>query len=391
MLKLKTKNATPAQTFKKYEPRLKKAKESLLKRKYADFLYLPNQDILPLIKLVTPLKNKFTDVVIVGMGGSILGAQMLFHTLQKPHTTSPRIHFVDNIDPNLIASFEEPLNRKKTLFLLVSKTGNTLETTTIFDLIHKGAKKWFGKNWRNHITIITENKDGILYKKALKDDLLVFPMPKYVGGRYSVLTTAGLVPAILMGIDVKSLLKGAESAQKSKTATTLAVLIHQMYTQKKKTTLALFPYIDCFEYFNKWTIQLIAESLGKNSRIGPLPVGMIGAKDQHSTLQLLLDGPKDKWVLFFELEKYTKDYIANGTKYSEILKAQKKGTEGALTKKRVPNASLSLEKLNAENLGELIFTFEAAVALAGEMLGVNPFNQPAVELGKRITKKLLSK
>lgn len=153
--------------------------------------------------------------------------------------------------------------------------------------------------------------------------------------------------------------------------------------------MTLFPYIDCFEFFNKWTTQLIAESLGKTSKVGPTPLSLIGAKDQHSLLQLLLDGPKDKWVLFFELEKYAKDYIANKFKFSQILKAQKKGTAGALTKKKVPNSTITIEKLDAENLGELIMTFEIAIALAGIMFKINPFNQPAVELGKRITKSIL--
>ena len=391
MLKLITKNATTNQLFKKYEPRLKKAKESLIRKKPAEFITLPSQNPVQLIGQVTKLKGSFTDVVVIGMGGSVLGAQMLFHTMQRTNAKTPRIHFMDNIDPNLLASFEEPLNKKKTLFLFVSKSGNTLETTILFTLILKGAKKWFGKNWQKHLAVITENKDGTLHKQAKKLGLSIFEMPKHVAGRYSVLTSAGLVPAILMGLDVKKLLTGAKKAQSSKVAEHLAILIHHMYTTKKKSTFALFPYIDCFEYFNKWTIQLIAESLGKNSRTGPLPIGMIGAKDQHSMLQLLLDGPKDKWVLFFELEKYTKDYIANGLKYSQILKAEKTGTEKALTARRVPNATLSIEKLDLEHLGELILTFESATALAGEMLGINPFNQPAVELGKKITKDILKK
>lgn len=382
MLKLTTKTPT-------INTRLKRAKESLAKKKYAEFLTLPTQNTSQIIREATLLKKKFSDIVIIGMGGSILGSQMLFHTMQRNNSVTPRIHFIDNIDPNLIASFEEPLNKKKTLFIFVSKSGNTLETTTLFSLIQKGAKKWFGKNWQEHLTVITENEDGTLYMQAIKHNLKIYKMPKYVAGRFSVLTTAGLIPAALMNIDINKLLVGAARAESSRVADKLATLIYHMYTQKKKTTIALFPYIDCFEYFNKWTIQLIAESLGKNSKTGPLPIGLIGAKDQHSMLQLLLDGPKDKWVLFFELATRQKDYLANGTKFSQIIQAQKKGTQAALNKKHVPNATIKIDKLDAENIGELIMTFEIAVALVGEMFKINTFNQPAVELGKKVTKSLL--
>ncbi len=326
------------------------------------------------------------------MGGSILGAQMLFHTMQRNVSAAqkPRIHFIDNIDPDLIASFEEPLNKKKTLFIFVSKSGNTLETTILFDLLEKGAKKWFGTKWQNHIAVVTENKNGLLYKQALRDNLAIFEVPKYVAGRYSILTATGLLPASLMDININQLLKGAAKAEIPEMAERLAILIHHMYS-KKKQTLALFPYIDCFEFFNKWAIQLIAESLGKTSRVGPLPIGLIGAKDQHSMLQLLLDGPKNKWVLFFTLKNREKDYIANGLKYSQILEAQKKGTEKALSAKKVPNATITLDRLDEENLGELIMIFCLAVALAGEMFKVNPFSQPAVELGKKFTRSILNK
>jgi len=372
MLKLSTTNIS-TKTFAQYESKLKKAKQNLIKKKYAEFLTLPSKPTTKLLEEATAIKKSFTDIVIIGMGGSVLGAKMLFHTMQRSNTEKPKIHFIDNIDPNLIASFEKPLDKKKTMFIFVSKSGNTLETTILFNLIEKGARKWFGKKWRNNISVITENKEGLLYKQAKKNNLKIFEVPKYVAGRYSVLTATGLLPAILMDIDINHLLNGATNKGMQKTAENLAILIHKMYL-KKKSTIALFPYIDCFEFFNKWAIQLIAESLGKTSRVGPLPIGLIGAKDQHSMLQLLLDGPKDKWVLFFTLKNRQKDYIANGLKYSEILSAQKKGTESALNKRKVPNATIAIETLNEESLGELIMTFELAVAL-----------------GKKVTNSLLKK
>lgn len=401
MLKLQTKNAITKETLKKHKTRIENAKKSLIRNKYAEFLLLPTQNTKALADELTPIKKRFTDIVIIGMGGSILGSQMLFHTLGRNNRTTPRIHFIDNIDPDLIASFEKPLAKKKTLFLFISKSGDTLETVTLFSLIRKGAQKWFGKNWKSHLAVITENEKGTLFKQATGQNLQVYKMPKYVAGRFSVLSTAGLIPAFLMDLDINKLLLGAAKAQTSKNAENIAILLHHLYTKKKKSTIAIFSYVDQFEYLNKWTIQLIAESLGKSPTFGPLPIGLIGAKDQHSMLQLLLDGPKDKWTLFIEAAERQKDYIANHSanianhsakkiKFSEILAAQKKGTESALNKKRVPNATLTLEKIDTENLGELIMTFEIAVALTGELFKINAFNQPAVELGKQATKNILN-
>lgn len=382
MLNLQLNNAITKKVLSSYKPRIKKAKISLLKKKFTEFINLPYQNPQQLIKEISPLKNKFTDVVVVGIGGSILGVQMLHEVLYKESIKTPKFHFIDSIDPTLIASFEKPLKNKKTLFIFVSKSGNTLETVTAFSLISPLHKK-------ENIIVVTENKNGLLHKYAQKAGIKVYEMPKYVSGRYSVFTNAGLIPLILMELNVKNLLNGAKRLNHSGITETLATLICHMYTKKKKTTLALFPYIDCFEYFNKWTIQLIAESLGKNSKTGPLPISLKGPQDQHSILQLLLDGPKDKWIIFFELNKFEKDYVLNNFKYSQILKAEKIGTEKAMTQKKIPNITISIDKLDEENLGELIFAFETAVALAGELLGVNPFNQPAVEIGKKITKKLL--
>jgi glucose-6-phosphate isomerase len=433
MLKLQTNSALSAKTFQKYRTRIKKAEKVLAKMKYSEYRSLPYQDVEKLLKQIQKFKTGFSDIVIIGIGGSMLGTQMLYHILgeslqQNSNATPsretknksknpinksiPKFHFIDNIDPTFIASLGEKLSdKKKTLFIFVSKSGNTLEIVSLFKLITGGAPKWFGKNWNNHIIIITENKKGFLYKKVTENNLSSFKMPKFVGGRYSILTAAGLIPTALMGLDIRKLLQGASHVEQSDsrksstntnspnnfeqktqindTAKKLALLIYHLYKNKKKNTLALFPYINCFESFNKWAIQLIAESLGKNSKVGPLPISLIGAKDQHSILQLLLDGPKDKWVLFFELEKHPHDYKIDKFSFSQILKAEKTGTEKALTKKKIQNATLTLQKLDEENLGELIFTFENAVALAGILLKVNPFNQPAVELGKKITAEIL--
>jgi len=320
MLKLYSTSLPLKSITKKYELKLKKAHKILNASKAKAFLGLPKQDAKEITKQTTSLLKKFEDIVIVGMGGSILGSQMLFKTL-KPRfynflndtikKKSTRIHFIDTLDPHLLLSYGDILNKKHTLFIFISKSGDTLETSSLFELINKGATKWFGKNFREHLLIMTENKEGHLYKEAIKNRLHIIPLPKNIGGRYSVLTEAGLIPATFMNIDIKNLLKGAQNTSQ---VDTLAATIYHMYKAKDKKTLVFFPYVSGLEYFNKWAIQLIAESLGKNQKTGPLPVSLLGPSDQHSVLQLLLDGPKDKWVIFFELEKYNYDYkIANNS------------------------------------------------------------------------------
>ena len=389
MLKLHSKSINATQLLKKHEKRIQKAHKSLEKRKLAEFTALPYQDIKPILAQTKPLVGKYSDIVIVGMGGSILGAQMLFHTLKDPKHNlfnKPKFHFIDTLDPRIIKSYEEILDKKKSLFIFVSKSGGTLETLALFKFIHSGAKKWFGPSWKKHLLVMTENPEGELYKTATKEDLMMIALPKHVGGRYSVLTTSGLVPAILMGLNPQKLLKGA---QKKNLVNKLSAIFYEMYKNKGKKNLVFFPYINGFEYFNKWSIQLIAESLGKNSKTGPLPISLLGPSDQHSVLQLLLDGPKDKWVAFFDLSKYPKDYRTGNLTFTQILQAEKIGTSKAMDQKKVPNLSFTLEKLDEESIGQLIQTFEEAVALVGEMLGINPFNQPAVELGKKKTKAIL--
>ena len=387
MLKIDTKNALKSKVIDSYKKRIEKASEYLLAKKYSEFLTLHNQDLSPILNLAKELKGKFKDVVIVGIGGSILGTQMLHSCLYKESTSIPAFHFIDNIDPLLISSLEKYLDKKTTLFIIVSKSGSTLETATAFSLISKKVSK----NQKTNIIIITENKTGLLYTYGEKNKIKTLEMPKFVSGRYSVLTSAGLLPAALMGIDIKKLLIGAKKGTETKNAETLAILIHNLYSTKKRNTMTLFPYIDSFEYFNKWVIQLIAESLGKSSTVGILPISLTGSKDQHSMLQLLIDGPKDKWVLFTELENREKDYTINGIKYSQILQAEKIGTEKSISEKHIQNATIKISHLDEENIGELIMTFEKAIALSGELLGVNAFNQPAVENSKSITKEILLK
>jgi len=383
MITFSTQNAIKDKILTSYVKKVEKANEYLFAKKYSEFLTLPDQNISRILEIGEKARKKFKDIIVMGIGGSVLGAQMLNNCLCCKREKTPNFHFLDNIDPMGIEKIEEIFSKKTTLFIVISKSGNTLETATTFSLINKKTKE--------NIIIITENKEGLLYQYGKKNKITTIEMPKFVAGRYSVLTASGLLPATIMGLDTKKILLGSKKTLSTKIPEMLATIIYHLYTAKKKKTIALFPYIDSFEYFNKWVIQLISESLGKNNTIGPLPISLIGTKDQHSMLQLLIDGPKDKWILFTELEKRNKDYSINGIKYSQILKAEKTGTEQSLSEKHIPNATITIDKLDEENIGELIMIFEKATAIASELFGVNAFNQPAVEHSKTITREILLK
>ena len=399
MLHLTLNSSIQKATLTKHKNLLLKAKKQLSKNAKSEFEQLPFQDISNLKKELLPYFKKFSDIAVVGIGGSVLGTEVIYHTLAKHNKNLPNFHFADSIEPTFTATFGAKLsNKKKTLFIFASKSGDTLEIISNYKLIIAGAPKWFGKNWKDHIMVITENKNGFLYKEAIKNSFKLFEIPKNVGGRFSVLTNIGLIPATLMNLDTSKLLKGAAKEAKSieksfenSLSAKMASLMYEMYRKKKKDIFLFFAYADCLKYFNRWVIQLISESLGKNSKTGPFPATAVGPKDQHSMLQLILDGPKNKFVTFLEIEQNEKDFKIGNVKFSDILKAEKKGTEHAMTKKKIPNITMGLTELNEEAIGELFFVYEEAIALFGYMLGINPFTQPAVELGKKATIEILKK
>jgi glucose-6-phosphate isomerase len=336
--------------------------KSLLKKKQSEFLK-PEMIEIPNLK-------GFEDVVVIGMGGSILGAKTLFETLKPPYWNlnhKPRMFFVDNLDIPKIKELGKTIKKGKTLFVIISKSGGTLE---VFE-----AMKILKPDWKKTL-IVTEENSGRLHKLAQKNKAKIFYIPKNISGRFSVFTAAGLVPAALAGINIEKLIKGAKKVKIEGKPLTLA----KAHYKAARPITVIFPYSSQFSTFNEWYKQLLAESLGKKVSVGLTPVSAIGPKDQHSLLQLFSAGPKDKFIIFVEIESAGK-----------VVSAQKKATEKVLTKKRQKNITLKLKKLDEENIGELLMTMMAKVALMGELYGVNAFNQPGVEECKKLTKKFLGK
>ncbi len=324
--------------------------------------------------------EKFKRIIIIGMGGSILGSAAINNFLKKSSTKE--VLFVDNLDPNLIDKIYKTKNLKNSLFIIISKSGNTFEVLTIVKALKSKAK--FNKN---NSLIITEKKGSELNYFAKKEEIKVIEHRNYVGGRYSIFSETALLPACLFGINIKkfrsNILRYLEGSQ----STLLKNLINlsKVYKSKKINSLILLSYCPGLDYFLLWCQQLIAESLGKKGK-GILPVISIAPRDNHSLLQLFLDGPKDKFYYVFSIKEKDKKNNLN-----KILNIQKNAMVTILKRKKLPFISINMKKRDEETLGELFSYFIFETIFIGDILQINPFNQPAVEQLKMLTKKNLSK
>jgi len=372
-----------------------------------EFLHLPEDEktTKEIQKYVKTLKYK--NIVMIGIGGSILGGKMLIESLKNEKT--PRVIALDNIDPDFFTEIISKTNLKESIFVIASKSGDTIETIANFIALKNILEKQ-KISWRKNAIIITENNDNFLNKIAKKEKIKCFHISKDVCGRFSVLGPMGLVPAALAKIDINKILKGAISAKNifEKTPNThpasiLAEMQFKAYTKQKKPITVIFPYSKKLSSFADWYIQLLSESIGKNKKIGPTPLKAIGVTDQHSQLQLFMDGPDNKFIIFIEIENFENKIKINGeslknstlsylqnVEMGQLLNAEKRAIEETFNKKGRPNITLKLNKLNEENIGSLIYIFELQVALLGEIFNVNAFDQPGVELGKKLTKKYLN-
>jgi len=335
-------------------------------------------------KIIKKYKN-FYNLRIIGMGGSILGTEAIYSFLK--HKIKKNIFFVDNL------KFENAkLNKKKFLNIVVSKSGNTLETISNSNILIK-------KNDKN--IFITENRDSYLRSLANKLKAEIIDHNNFIGGRYSVLSEVGMLPIELVGINPKKfkqlnfLAKNKKfiNALVSNVANTISLI------KKKKYTSVILNYDEKSENLFKWYQQLIAESLGKKAK-GILPVISSMPKDNHSLMQLYLDGPKKSFYTFFHVFNrssikinknkilYSHRYLKN-KKLEQILYSQKKATEKTFLRKKIPFRSFEILKRDEKTLGELFCFFVLETILLGRSLGVDPFDQPSVELIKKETKKIL--
>ncbi len=373
------------------------------KKEPAGFMELPMRfDVASAIKKDIEKYKKFKNLVVIGIGGSALGMTALKNALLHPYynlkkdLTTPRLFVLDNIDPNLTESLSEIINPKETLFNIITKSGSTAETLANFFYFLEKLKNTT-KNWKEHL-VFTTGESGFLRKVANENSIKTYAVPEKVGGRYSVLSEVGLFPAALCGIDIESLLEGASDAIENEHVPVGYAAIQYYFYKKGKNINVFMPYSNRLSNIADWFIQLWAESLGKNEHTGPTPVKSLGATDQHSQLQLYIDGPRDKIITFLKVEGRTDKlklnydgHFLDGKSMGQLFRAETEGTRQALTECRRPNMTFDIPVIDAYNIGELIYQLEMSCCIMGHFLGIDPFNQPGVERGKKLTYELLGR
>lgn len=372
------------------------------------------------------------NFVVLGIGGSALGGRALYSALARPFDAlrprSPgmprRLFFPDNVDPATFQAVLELCPPDKTVYNVITKSGGTAETAAQLLVVADHLERALGeRGLREHLVVTTDPEKGALRKVARELGLTAFDVPPAVGGRFSVLTAVGLLPAAVAGLDVQGLLDGARAMRDrvaderdlmKNPALLLAAALHLHDRARRRPIHVFMPYADALWESALWFQQLWAESLGKardragnEVHVGPTPVPARGATDQHSQVQLFVEGPDDKVVLFLGVRERggevqipaarggfaAHDDFAylGGHGLGELLDAEQRGTQLALARAGRPTATLTLERVDAPSVGELVFLLEAATAFAGPLYGVDPYDQPGVEEGKKLAFGLLGR
>jgi glucose-6-phosphate isomerase len=361
-------------------------------------------------------------VLVLGIGGSALGARALLGALRPPAWNElddeareffPRLTVLENVDPTSVAAALKRIDPRRVLVNVISKSGGTAETMAQYLVVRGWLEEALGPAAARHVVFTTDPARGALRELATREGIATLAVPAAVGGRFSVLSPVGLLPAALVGIDIQALLTGARAAVDRAASDDLpnnpAALYAGLHwaadTGIGARIHVLMPYTDRLREFAEWYRQLWAESLGKrvdrNGRavfVGPTPVGAVGATDQHSQVQLFMEGPYDKVITFAVVDDLgtdvpipSRDQLPSDLAYlpghtlGELLRAEYGATSAALARMGRMNCTLRLPALTAEAVGELIMFFQLATGYAGVWYGVDPFDQPGVELGKKLT------
>lgn len=382
-----------------------------------------DQTVAAIRKFADGVGQAYDHVLVLGIGGSALGTKALVNALRPAAWNElgddareyfPRITLLENVDPVSVASALRRIDPRRVLVNVISKSGGTAETLAQFLVVRHWLDQALGPDAANrHLVITTDPEKGPLREIAGREGIAALEVPQDVGGRFSVLTAVGLLPAALVGIDIAGLVAGAErevqKAGREELLRNPAALFSALHwaadTWLGARVHVLMPYCDRLKEFAAWYSQLWAESLGKRVdrrgsvvNAGPTPVAAIGATDQHSQVQLYMEGPYDKLITFLRVEHPGEDvpiprregqpeelaYLPGHT-LGELLLAEQEATSAALARMGRMNLTLSVPTLSAETMGELLMFYQIATGFAGAWYGVNPFDQPGVELGKRLT------
>ena len=376
-------------------------------------------------------------VLVLGIGGSALGAKALLNALRRPAWNEwddegrdffPRLTVLENIDPTSVSAALERIDPRRVLVNVISKSGGTAETMAQYLVVRAWLDETLGQAAARHLVFTTDPDRGALREIARGEHIATLDVPPDIGGRFSVLSPVGLLPAALVGIDIEGLLAGAGYAVKRAESDDLLRNMPALYaalhwaadTELGARINILMPYTDRLREFAEWYRQLWAESLGKRSdrkgravHVGLTPVGAVGATDQHSQVQLFMEGPFDKAITFVTVDDFGLDVPIPGRRdlstsrqtpsagsaqalppdlaylpghtLGGLLRAEYEATASALSQMGRLNCTLSLSDLSPATVGEAVMFFQLATGYAGAWYGVDPFDQPGVELGKRLT------
>jgi len=373
-------------------------------------------------------RSEFKNFVVLGIGGSALGPLAVHHALNHLHYNDlsgeqrngfPRFYVVDNVDPERFGALLDVVNPAETLFNVVTKSGSTSETMAQFLIIRSLLQEHLGTDFAKHLVATTDREKGNLIKLAREEGYKLFYVPEGVGGRFSELSPVGLLPAAMSGIDIAELLSGAAYMDKwlsgdgpvLENPAYLRAALHYLAMKRGKNIAVMMPYADSLKYFADWYAQLWAESLGKRFSLegkeifaGQTPVKALGVTDQHSQVQLYTEGPFDKVVTFLAVDKFRSEMaiprslsdipavsFLGGSTLNHLMQAEQQATEYALLKARRLNNTIYLPEVNEFSIGQLIYLLEVETAFAGELLGINAFDQPGVEEGKNATYALMGR
>ena len=369
---------------------------------------LPDQDIGVISSYCGTLSKEITTIAVIGIGGSSLGAKAVYEFMKPVKELSRKLYFFESTDPINITDLLSKFDIQTTHFLVISKSGSTVETFSVYKYVYSLRSD------PSAYTFITD-PGSPLEKYAHSIKATVLHLPDNVGGRFSVLSPVGLVPLALCGIDIEALLLGAKKIKNSffndgyLKETLLKKAVYYAKNHAQYNINCIFAYSETLKYFCHWYVQLWGESLGKHQRhsafhVGLTPIGLIGPKDQHSFLQLIMEGTRDKSVTFIKIEDFHEDIIIpditlphlemldtlNNLPFSKLINMQCDSVvEALLDQESIPLDTITLQSVTEDNIGALIFYYELLTSLVGELIDVNTYDQPGVEAGKIILKKKL--
>jgi glucose-6-phosphate isomerase len=394
---------TVTATKQNIQKAVEKVTQAISQHQYGFIEVLSETQYLEEVKQVFAQMSWAKTFVVVGIGGSDLGARAVQQALEKDMPPMTVLFHGDSSDPIQIKKLLSKIDLEETIFNIVSKSGQTVETTAQY-IFFKNLYKKNGSDWSKHFVFTTDPEEGILRQEANQYGILTASIPPSVGGRFSVLTPVGLLPALAMGVDIDALIQGARDfigqASNVQMVQAFAESQLQLYQQGTKVVV-IMPYALQLEEFGRWFRQLWAESLGKDGK-GILPIQARGPADQHSQVQFYTQGSALQSLLFIRINESIQNYTLEnidlqemqylaGHSFHEILNFEQEATALALKKQKRPSATLAVGNLSVQTLGQLFLFFELAVVYVAEMLGVNAFDQPGVEEGKQMMYALLGR